>query len=256
MKFIHVSDPHLVRPGEMLHGLDPADRLSACLDDIARWHGDAAFAVITGDLTDDGAPETYGWLKNRLSDFPLRCFLILGNHDDRGVFLSVFDGHPTDGNGFVQHRHDTDEAALLFLDTVKAGSAAGAYCSARAGWLARQFDDIGDRPSIVFLHHPPFDIGLPRMDRLRLLDEAALAGALAYGRNVRHLFFGHVHRHLYVNWRGLPCTCLPGTSHQVPVTRKATGSSYSAEPPAYGIVEIGSDQITVNADAFLHRAPL
>ncbi|MDJ0826039.1 MAG: phosphodiesterase [Rhodobacter sp.] len=256
MKLIHLSDPHLVRPGQVLHGLDPAKRLSTCLDDIARWHGDAAFAVISGDLTDDGATETYTWLKHRLDAFPLRTFLILGNHDDRAAFLGVFGGHPTDANGFVQFRHDTEAGAFLFLDTVKPGAAEGAYCAARADWLAAELDAIGDAPSFIVMHHPPFEIGLPRMDRLRLSDTAELQRSLDHGRDIRHVFFGHVHRHLYVNWRGLPCTCLPSTSHQVPVTRKATGTPYSAEPPAYGIVTIGAGQVTVNADAYLHRVPL
>ena len=33
MKFIHITDTHLVAPGVPLYGLDPCERLAACLAD-------------------------------------------------------------------------------------------------------------------------------------------------------------------------------------------------------------------------------
>ena len=50
MKIIHVTDLHLVPPGEKLWGFDPMARFEACLADIERHHRDAAFCVITGPL--------------------------------------------------------------------------------------------------------------------------------------------------------------------------------------------------------------
>ena len=41
MKIIHVTDPHLVLPGQTLWGTDTTERLSRCLDDIARLHLEA-----------------------------------------------------------------------------------------------------------------------------------------------------------------------------------------------------------------------
>jgi len=34
MKFIHITDTHLVTPGSRLKGLDPAERFSRCIDHI------------------------------------------------------------------------------------------------------------------------------------------------------------------------------------------------------------------------------
>lgn len=54
LKFIHVTDPHLVRRGERVHGLDPGARLERCIGEINDRHEDAEFCVITGDLVHDG----------------------------------------------------------------------------------------------------------------------------------------------------------------------------------------------------------
>lgn len=45
MKFIHLSDLHLVGPGLPLHGLDPQDRLRRCVARIRAFHMDAAFVA-------------------------------------------------------------------------------------------------------------------------------------------------------------------------------------------------------------------
>ena len=52
MKFIHLTDTHLVAPGRELHGLDPARRLETCAARIAARHADAAFCVLTGDFAE------------------------------------------------------------------------------------------------------------------------------------------------------------------------------------------------------------
>ena len=58
-KFIHLTDTHLAGPGLKLYGLDPRARLDAAIADINTHHSDAAFAVVTGDLTHWGEAEAY-----------------------------------------------------------------------------------------------------------------------------------------------------------------------------------------------------
>ena len=59
LKFIHITDPHLVRRGERVHGLDPGARLERCIGEINDRHEDAAFCVITGDLVHNGDDDGY-----------------------------------------------------------------------------------------------------------------------------------------------------------------------------------------------------
>ena len=257
MKIIQVTDPHLVPPAQTLWGLDASDRLGRCLDDIERWHSDAEFCVISGDLTDRAEPEAYQWLKDRLEAFPLRTFLMIGNHDDRQVFRSVYPNVPCDQSGFIQQSHDTRHGVFLFLDTNKGpGVSEGQYCAARRAWLVNQLEQAGGRPTYIFMHHPPCDLGIPYMDRIKLEEPELFSNALAAGKNIRHIFFGHVHRSSYINWQGIPCTCLPGTNHQVPLVRESVATSYSQEPPGYGVVLIDDAQVAVHFDACLDRLPV
>ena len=104
MKFIHISDIHLVSRDGLLNGSVPSERLEKCLDDILKWHSDAEFCVISGDLSEFAEKEAYQSLKNRVQEFPIPFFLMIGNHDDRDLFQTVFTDNPCDQNNFVQ-RH-------------------------------------------------------------------------------------------------------------------------------------------------------
>ena len=119
MKFIHVTDLHLVPEGELLWGLSPVETLDACLADIARHHADAAFVAVTGDLAERGEVAAYQLLKDRLAGLALPAVLLLGNHDDRANFRSVFSDTPLDRGGFVQQARAAHGGVFLFLDRVR-----------------------------------------------------------------------------------------------------------------------------------------
>jgi 3',5'-cyclic-AMP phosphodiesterase len=255
VKIIHVTDLHLSAPGERVWGLDSCDRADRVLDDIARSHGDAAFCVVTGDLANDRDRRAYAWLAGRLARFPLRTFLMTGNHDERAAMRTELPDVMDDGQGFVQGVHETPEGVFLFLDTLKDPTVtSGQYCARRQGWLRARLAEAAGRPVYVFMHHPPFDIGIDRMDRIKLEDAEAFSG-IVKGHDIRHIFFGHVHRPIYVSWRGIPCTALPGTSHQIPLVEAAAGA-FTVEPPMYAVVLIRDGGVVVSMDAPLDRHPV
>ena len=50
MKFVILTDTHLVPAGRRLYALDPAARLAAAVELINRDHDDLTFVIVTGDL--------------------------------------------------------------------------------------------------------------------------------------------------------------------------------------------------------------
>ncbi len=203
MKLIQVSDLHFVPPGTRLFGIDPRERLAAAIQDINAKHTDAELCLFTGDLCDHGAPEAYRALREVLSELRLPYRLLIGNHDDRDNFVRAFPAAPRDQDGFVQSLVQTPAGDLILLDTHEPGSAAGSYCAARQAWLRKRMSESPGRPVYLFMHHPPFDIGIPSLDRIRLLEPEGFAAAMD-GADVRHIFFGHVHRPVSGSWRGIP----------------------------------------------------
>lgn len=257
MKLIHITDPHLVKPGDSLHGLDPYARLTACIDDVVAHHGDAVACVITGDLAHKGDRLAYEGLRTQLQRLPMPVFPLLGNHDRRTLLQEVYPPALSDAHGFVQGVFDTPQGRLLMLDTLDEGRNGGLYCATRLAWLKQQLDEAGDQPVFLFMHHPPFDIGIPCLDCMRLHEEAAFAELVVGRPNIRHLFFGHVHRPVCGSWRGIPFSTMRGLNHQVPFDLHTPSPvPKSHEPPAYAVVFLAPDQVTVHFHDYLDKSRL
>lgn len=265
MKLIHLTDTHLTTPGRTLYGIDPLARLNAAVAHIAHQHADAELCVVTGDLTHWGEPAAYVSLRDVLQRLPMTVLPLIGNHDSRAAFCAAFPEVPRDASGFVQFTHDTSAGRLILLDTVLGDAApgrksAGYFDAGRIDWLRQQLDAAQQDGVAVFLfmHHPPFGVGIPAFDDINLVAADALEfGALLRGyRHIRHLFFGHIHRPISGSWHGIPFSTLPATAHQSGLDFLADTDLFTHEAPGYGVVLIQPEQVTVHISDFLYNGPL
>jgi 3',5'-cyclic-AMP phosphodiesterase len=256
MKLVQISDLHMVPDGDTLHGLDPHTRLQACISDINRRTADAELCVLTGDLADRGELAAYESLRRLLDTLPMPYVALIGNHDDRESFLQVFHDGLRDANGFVQGARRINDATLLFLDTHVPGSNAGGYCAERCDWLESQLRANAGCDTYLFMHHPPFDIGMPAMDIIQVLDSSRLRDLLLAANNIKHVFFGHVHRPVSGNWHGISYSSLPGTNHQMQLDFEAPSYlTYSHERPAYAAISLEKHQTIVHLQDFDDSSP-
>lgn len=255
MKLLHLTDTHFVPEGELLYGKDPAVALRAAVADINENHDDAEHLVLTGDLTHWGEPAAFRQLSDVLSDLAVPMTLLIGNHDARGVFRQYFPTQTIDENGFVQSVKDFSAGRFVFLDTVEKGTHAGHYCADRLQWLSDRLSEA-DKPVYLFMHHPPFLIGLRSLDKISLQERDAFRAAVEpYRAKIRHLFFGHVHRPVAGSWLGIPISSVRAMNHQVWFHMGDGPLPGSHEPPGYSVVLIDDDQIIVHFHDFMDDSP-
>ena len=252
MKLIQVSDLHFVPPEAHLHGLDPRARLEAAIADINAAQGDAELCVFTGDLVDNGALEAYAALGEALAGLNLPYRLLIGNHDDRDNFGRAFPEAPRDEHGFVQSVVRATAGDLILLDTHEPGERGGRFCAERQAWLEARLAEAGARPVYIFMHHPPFDIGIPSLDLIRLAEPAGFARVVAEAGSVKHIFFGPGPRPVGGAGRGRRLAAVRATGHrgaldwetEYPVT-------YSLEPPNYAVILIEDERVLVHLHDYL-----
>jgi len=253
-QFLHITDTHLVAPGEALYGLDPLERLRRVLGAMAARHAapgpeQARFVLHTGDVAHAGAAPAYDAFAEVLAGFALPVHCLIGNHDDREAMLRALPAAPRDPAGFVQGVVDGGAFRLLLLDTHVPGRPYGELCEARLAWLAARLAEDA-RPVLLAMHHPSFATGLQRMDCISLAEPERLWEVLAPHRaRLRHLFFGHLHRPIAGSWRGIPVSTLRGTAHQVAfdlVRSWRLPVPGSDEPAAYGVVRVSAECVVVH----------
>ncbi|MER8629533.1 phosphodiesterase [Mesorhizobium opportunistum] len=258
MKIIQVTDVHLGRQGERRFGADLHQRLASCIAHINAHHADAALCVFTGDLTETGAPESYAALRAALSTLPMPWRLLPGNHDRRANLVAAFPEIPVDGNGFVQSIHDSGEEVLLFLDCLAEGRVEGELCGTRLAWLEARLEQSAGRPAYIFLHHPPVALGLPQLDPLALEQPERLLGLLRDHGNVRHIFFGHVHRDIAGTVAGIPFSAQRGLHARFELALDRSSETVEQAPPSYAVILIDSanQRVVVHGCDFLERWPI
>ena len=260
MKIIHITDTHIVPEGETIYGLDPAARLATVIDHISAHHADADLAVITGDLTDRGDPASYQRLRSLLEPLPMPVRLMIGNHDTRAAFIDAFPDEPRDGAGFVQSVMDLPDGAgrLLFLDTNEVGWSGGRYCDSRLAWLEARLQDTPDRPAFIFMHHPPFPLGVAHFEQICLAQPEPFIGALkGHGGGVPHIFLGHVHIPVSgVSPSGIPFTAGRGCNHQIVLDFAARDCTWASGAPNYNIIRIGEHGVIVHAFDLIDAATI
>ena len=191
--------------------------------------------LATGDLVERGGLDEYERLREILAPLAMPLFLIPGNHDDRGNLTSVFADHaylPRTGD-FVQYTVEGWPLRLVALDTLIPGQNGGRLCAERLAWLEARLAEAPERPTLVFMHHPPFATGIAAMDGMGLDGTDSLAAIVRRHPQVERIACGHLHRTIVRRFAGtVACTC-PATAHQIaldlpPSQRLAT----VMEPPA------------------------
>lgn len=261
LKFIILSDIHLVKEGALSHGLDTYERFIQSIDFVNENHADADFIICAGDLADHGEVEAYQRFKTAIAGLKGKLYLTLGNHDHRPTFLAEFGAEMASETGNLDHVIDLKGHRVIILDssdpTLSDGS--GHIEPAQLAWLQTKLDEVPDVPVIVVLHHNITKLQV-QTDFIILDNPAAFADVLLSHKQIRQVISGHVHMTTAGCYRGLPFSTLAGGHYNIdPVLQSKSGSISSTlvprrEGPGQLAVVLSDDEATVvHMENFLDR---
>lgn len=261
LKFLVLSDLHLVDEEATSHGLDTFLRMRRAVDWINANHADADFCVLAGDLADlgfKGAVAPYERLKTLLTELQVPCHITIGNHDNRETFLSVFGEDKRAETGCIDTVIDAKDYRVILLDSVVEGddhTHGGQLSERQLDWLQARLDDHSG-PVVVVLHHHANPLHV-RVDRIMLQDGDRLASVLKSHGDIRQVIAGHVHFTSCGIWHGIPFTTLAGNHYNVTVPLDPEAKVDDLWGPAQMAVVLGdAAQTLVHFDNFLDGNPV
>jgi Icc protein len=232
-----ISDTHITYPGERAYPqVDTAGMLQACVEQLQAFRPRPDLLLITGDLVERGQREEYQHFRALLAPLgDLPTLIIAGNHDDRAVLRAVFpDAHYLPAQGFLQYAVDRGPLRFIGLDTLIPGEGGGKLCDERLAWLEATLAECPERPTLVLMHHPPFETGIAHIDRKALLGREAYAALLERHPQVVATLCGHLHRMIVVQIAGRPAMTIPSPAHQIALNLgPAAPTGYGLEPPGF-----------------------
>lgn len=234
LKLVVMSDIHLLPKGEIIRGLDTAPRFKCAIESVNEFHSDADLVVFAGDITEKADMDAYTVFDEIRANCKLPQRVMLGNHDDRNVYLDHAKNPMLDNNRFVQGYDDIKGHRIIMLDTSQPGVLRSGLCKQRLAWTAKCLNDAKaqDLKVILLLHHNPCALQMP-VDTYRLAEPEKLLKVLHESEaNIIQILAGHCHITSAGSWGGYPCATISGNQHSVePFLRGRTGQQACYEAP-------------------------
>ncbi len=212
-----ISDTHLmgVEPGN-----DRAPKriewLRRCVQDINGLDPRPDAVIHTGDMTQHGSHAEYILAREILADLKMPLYVTPGNRDSRTELREAFsqDGYFQPDSMFLHYAIDVGAIRLVAIDTVCEGSRLGELCDDRLAAIDETLSGAPDIPTVLFMHHPPFDVltsNQPFQFGSRdVVDK--FAGILRRHTQITQIFCGHAHRSFVSDVANTRASTVPSTA--------------------------------------------
>jgi Icc protein len=234
LRVIQVSDCHVPQnPGTPYRGLSADRNLVSLLPAMRHWQPD--LVLLTGDVSEDGSPASYGRVSAHLSTVGAPVLALPGNHDDAAVMRRFFPVGPWDGPHGAKERN----WQLVLLNSTVPGEVAGRVSPEALDRLDHMLRESTASHALVALHHQPVPMEAEWIDRYALQQPEALLTLLDGHPKVRCVTWGHVHQEFEARRNGMLLLGSPSTvANSLPGTEKF---SLDLAGPACRWLELGLD---------------
>jgi Icc protein len=254
-RFVHLTDTHIMaggkwRPRAGDFEFDTEASLRRVVDAVRALDPAPAFAVFGGDLASPDllhrdrvlSPSeyepSYRLFAEIVAKLPCPTYFLVGNHDDRTAFNRVLRGGVATSDAPCHFSFDHGGYHFIALDSQEPGQTGGFLDGDQLTWLRHDLVQHRDRPTIVFVHHHPWSLGLAWLDDLKLRNGAELMATLDEHPNVQWVICGHVHLDQAVQRGRLTMLTTPSTCIQFskvsPLAKAFPG------PAAFRIVDVST----------------
>jgi 3',5'-cyclic-AMP phosphodiesterase len=217
MLIAQISDPHVCAPGVLYKGVANSNALlSEAIKHLHQLDRRPDLVLITGDLTDEGRTVEYEHALELLAQLQIRYCVIPGNHDHRERFRSAFVAHRyLPKTGRLHYCLEDMPVRIVALDSSVPNEHHGAIDESGLHWLSETLQADRIKPTLVIMHHPPFQSGIGYLDEYSLRAPDALREIIQAAPNIEAVLVGHVHRHMTHRWAGTLVIACPSTATEI-----------------------------------------
>lgn len=238
MLIAQITDTHVRRKRDLLHHMIQTGReLRRCIEILNALVPQPDFIVATGDLVDRGKVKEYRRLRAILAKLRAPLYVLPGNHDDRDGFREAFVDHTyLPRTGPLCYTIETRPVRLVALDTTRGRKPGGELDAPRLLWLDMTLGQEPQVPTLVAMHHPPFDLGIAPLDAKPLRGREAFEEIVARHGQIVRIVCGHVHCAVERPFGGTVASTAPSTSQQLAFDVGVDGGyGLHIEAPGYAL---------------------
>lgn len=214
MIIAQISDTHLDTDSPGSAGrLRDFERCVAAIDQL---DPPPDVVIHTGDVAHNGMPEEYEAARRILGTLRCPVHIMPGNRDNRSAMRAAFSADPylLSDTPFIQYSVDTFPVRLIVVDTVSQSGKHGEFCRIRADKLRARLAEETARPTVIFMHHPPFEVRESDYPIQFAAWESVerMSRALDGQTHVLGMFCGHTHRDSAGELGTIPASSMPSVA--------------------------------------------
>lgn len=235
MLVAQISDTHISEAGRGPDLLfETGLHLQAAVNHLLQLPVRPDAVIVSGDLVDAGSLIEYARLRMLLSPLDMPVYLVPGNHDHADRLREAFSSwgyFPASGK--LHYTVEHLPVRFVFLDSSVVGAAHGELGAEQLNWLQERLKEKPGQPTVLVLHHPPFQSGIRRMDLWRLKDSQAFEAVVRRHPQVERVVCGHLHRPMVRRFGRTLVQVCPSTAQQLALDLVDTGDTltFTMEPP-------------------------
>ena len=205
-----ITDIHLFADeNQALLGIPTIQSFEAVIKRLKQIDSEIDLLLVTGDLSGDGTPGSYENLQAFFNQLQIPTYWLPGDHDSAKTidqYLNL---------GLVSRRKCFERGGwnFILLNSSIPGQEQGYLSTKTLSWLEKQLETVGDSPTVVALHHPPFPVDSKWLDNNNLENPEEFFQVLDRHPQVKLVLFGHIHQEFQqqrgsVSYLGTPSTSI------------------------------------------------
>lgn len=236
LRVVQISDCHLFggTDGRLL-GLNTESSLQHVLQAVAREQSRIDVILATGDLSQDGSPESYRRFQQHLRQFDAPSYWLQGNHDLTEPMVNVLGGASHLSPCLVAQ----GDWRIIMLNSAVEHEVPGNFEPAELAFLQQALEQTRGHHTLVCLHHHPLPMGCDWLDNQVVKNATEFWRILDAFEHVRGILWGHVHQEFDGLRKGVRLMSVPSTCVQF----KPQSRDFAVDelPPGYRWLDLYPD---------------
>ena len=210
LRLLQLTDSHLcAAPDGRVKGWPTRESLRLTLAAALAGRAPPDAILATGDLSQDGSPESYRHVREILATPGVPVYCIPGNHDDPANMAAELDRPPFHYCG----DYALGRWRLVMLSTWDGDRGGGRLPQDELQHLGRALEQHTEPHALVVLHHHPVPTG-SWLDKVGLDNADDFFAVIDGCARVRGVLWGHVHQAQESQRRGVRMLGTPSTCFQ------------------------------------------
>ncbi len=236
MRIVQVSDTHLFSDSsKTLLGLNTQQSLEAVIELLQSDRRKPDVIILTGDLSQDNSVQAYKRIIEVFKPFSCPIYWIPGNHDNPEVLEATFSTSRFKEDKVII----LDDWLVVLLNSHYPRHDSGLLNHTELSRLEHYLHQYPQKNTLIFLHHPPIELGAAWLDQSRLVNGEELLSLVEKYPQVQGIICGHVHQAYETYYKNISILSAPSTCIQfLPNSQRFALDTVA---PGYRWIELASN---------------